>query len=247
MAATDKHKRLAEDFMRRLAPQPAAVVIAHDDGIQSYHPIDDRYFLAERFAKIVHADTEWFERVISHQPTVGAFYEILLRNALKELAPVGCEIGTGFVLDPHRPVHSKQLDIIAYDRSKSSPIFKNGELVVVRPSSTLSVTEVKKTLRFHDIEQTIDATFFANLGSRPLRSELFEGVQSVNIFGFSSELNPHRIAENIRDYLEKKIHYTRVLAGPQKRRGSITIEKIVLPNVFIRKNRSYIFISSYSD
>jgi hypothetical protein len=236
----DKHKKLAEDFVRRLAPQLPSVIVGYDDGLHSRSPLDDQYFLAERFARLVQADMEWFEKIISHQPTVGAFYEILLRNTLKELAPIGCEIGTGFVLDPHRRVHSKQLDIIAYDHTKSSPVFRNGELVVVRPSSTMSITEVKKTLRLRDIEQTIDATFFSNLGSRRSAHRSLEGVQNLNIFGFSSKLEPRKLARTLRDYLEKKIHYTRVIAGPEKRKGSIVIENVVLPNIFIRTNRLYI-------
>ena len=143
------------------------------------------------------------------------------------------------MLDPHRPLHSKQLDIIAYDRTSASPVFKNGDLVVVRPSSTLSVTEVKKTLRFHDIEQTIDSTFYSNLGSKSSAGN-FEGVQSVNIFGFASKLKPEETAKKFRDYLDKKIQYTHVFAKPIKQTVSITIEKVVLPNVFIRNDRCFI-------
>jgi hypothetical protein len=182
----------------------------------------------------------WFEHVISHQPTVGTFYEIMLRNALKELAPQSCQIATGFVLDPYRPIHSKQLDIIAFDQSQSSPVFKNGELVVVRPSSVVSLTEVKKTLRFPDIEQTIDATMFANLGTRNAGGYWLDGVQNVNIFGFSSKLKPENIAEKIRDYLDRKIEYTRVRHRKTKKVASLILDQVVLPSIFVRNDRFYI-------
>jgi Domain of unknown function (DUF6602) len=237
----DKHDHLKEQMLSRFAPGPATITVQRLDGIRTKEPVGNRLFLAERFSRILQADMDWFEQVISHQPTVGAFYEIMLRNTLKELAPAGCEIATGFVLDPYRPIHSKQLDIVAYDHTQSSPVFRSGDLVVVRPSPVISVTEVKKTLRMRDIEQAIDGTFFSNLGTR-LHSlgGAFEGVQSLNIFGFSSKLKPQEIADNIRDYLDSKIRYTRIQHRKTKRRGVLYLKEIVLPNIFVRNDRFYI-------
>jgi hypothetical protein len=236
----DKHAKLREQLIKNFAPAYPTAIVETDDGFRTQFPIDYRLFLAERFARILQADTDWFEHVISHQPTVGAFYEVILRNTLRELAPAGYEIVTGFVLDPYRPIHSKQLDIIAYDRTNSSPVFKSGELVVVRPSSVVSLTEVKKTLRMRDIEETIDGTFFSNLGTRRPTGDAYEGVQQVNIFGFSSKLKPARIANAVRDYLDKKIRYTKVRHKASRKEGSIVLQQIVLPSIFVRNDRFYL-------
>jgi len=168
----------------------------------------------------------------------------MLRNALAELCPAGYEIGTGFVLDPERTVHSKQLDIIVYDQSHSAPIFKNGELVIARPSSVISATEVKKTLTFRDIEQTIDGTFFANLGTRREWSgPTYTGIQKINIFGFASKRKILNLAAAVCDYLDRKIRYTYVRAGDKKRTGKVMVENICLPDIFLMNDRHYILSS----
>jgi hypothetical protein len=236
----DKHEKLRKDLLKRYAPGLSSVVVKRDDGLHVSFPTDDRLFIAERFARILEADMHWFEHIISHQPTVGAFYEMILRNTLKELAPSGVEIATGFVLDPYRRNHSKQLDIIAYDSRNSSPVFKNGDLVIVRPASVVSVTEVKKTLRMSDIEETIDGTFFSNLGTHRSQEGAFDEVQNLNIFGFSSNLKINSLAEKIRDYLDRKIKYTRVQHKTTKQIGSVMLRQIVLPKIFVRNDRFYI-------
>src|SRR5258708_2456975 len=121
----DKHARLRAAMFKQMAPAGTEVLVKLDSGLLTSYAIEADFFLAERFARLIDADTNWFEAIVSHQPTVGAFYEILLRNSLAQLAPLGCEVGTGFVLDPHKKVHGKQIDILTWNSTSSSPIFKS--------------------------------------------------------------------------------------------------------------------------
>jgi hypothetical protein len=234
--AKDRPSKIAEQF-DKYAVRPDELIFQMDDGLKTSINADVEYFLAERFARRVQAETEWFEEVISHDPTVGAFYEILLRNALKELAPIACEIGTGFVLDPHRAVHSKQLDILTYNCASSAPVFKSGDLVVVRPSSVMSVAEIKKTLDYGGLRETMDGTFFSNLGTHTRGS--YEGIQNVNIFGFDSKIDLRRYATTLKKYLDNALTYTKLSYKPSHV-GPVVLENLVLPNIFIRKNHFYI-------
>lgn len=44
-------------------------------------------FLGERLSRRVRAEQNWFEKLVRHAPTVGTFYESLLRDILREVLP----------------------------------------------------------------------------------------------------------------------------------------------------------------
>jgi hypothetical protein len=87
------------------------------DGFLHHINLADSLFLASRASRRVRAECQWFEKVISHGPSVGTFYESLLTTTISELLPSRYKVGSGFVYDTQRQSHSKQMDILVYDDS----------------------------------------------------------------------------------------------------------------------------------
>jgi hypothetical protein len=80
--------------------------------------------------------------LIKDRVSLGIENESILREFLKSYVPKHYSIGHGFIFKNHKEV-SRQCDIIIYDSSFFSPIFKQGDFVVVPPESVMSVIEVK--------------------------------------------------------------------------------------------------------
>lgn len=68
---------------------------------EEFYPGED-LLLGARLSRRLRADQNWFEKLVRHAPTVGTFYEALLRDTLREIKPERLEVGTGFVLDLER-------------------------------------------------------------------------------------------------------------------------------------------------
>ncbi|EMN7216669.1 hypothetical protein WB841_004459, partial [Vibrio vulnificus] len=149
-----------EDKLNDLqTPNGTSVVIQDGDGVYQKVYLDDDNFLADRFHRKIKSEMEWFEKIIRHSPTVGSFYENLLRTTLKEFAPANNCIGTGFVFDSTRKKHGKQIDVLVYDDSDRSVIYRCDEFVVIHPSSVISTIEVKKTLNSTALKDVVKSTF----------------------------------------------------------------------------------------
>ena len=105
-----------------------------------------------------------------HHLSDGEYKERLLMNLLKNYIPKKYSIATGFVLFPHarklpyptgefNPTEykiSRQTDIIIYDSNDYSPIFTDGDFVVVPCSSVRSVIEVKSTLNSDSLKHCLN-------------------------------------------------------------------------------------------
>ena len=142
---------------------------------------NEENFLADRFHRKIKSETQWFENVIKHAPTVGSFYENLIRNTLREFAPTNNKVGTGFVYDSSRDKHGKQIDVLVYDDSDRSVVYRCDEFVVINPGSTISAIEVKKTLSATNLKDVVRSTFYNNLG---WNGRKYKEINTINIFGF---------------------------------------------------------------
>ena len=121
--------------------------------------------LGDRLSRRVKADQARFERLINHAPSVGAFYESLLKDLLNEIKPATLSIGTGFVYDYEEETHSPQLDIIVYNESRRAALYRKGDFIVVERAEVVSVAEVKKTLTLTELRAVIKKTINCRFGT----------------------------------------------------------------------------------
>jgi hypothetical protein len=104
-----------------------------------------------------------------HHPSSSRYREAILKQVITKFLPKKYDTGTGFVLFPalyssaqakdildiftHEV--SKELDIIIYDSTNHSPIYQDGDFIVVKPESVRSVIEVKSILRLSEIKKSV--------------------------------------------------------------------------------------------
>ncbi len=93
-----------------------------------------------------------------HWLSVGNYKESLLRAVLRNVLPKKWEVSTGFIMSVDRdsnPVKSKQIDIIIWDSANKSPIFRDGEFVIVPPEACGAVIEVKGKLNHTELAKSL--------------------------------------------------------------------------------------------
>lgn len=81
------------------------------------------------------------ELLINHNVTKGNYREELLRGIFKKYLPKKYEVATGFIEGCNR-----QCDILIYDSQNFSPLFREGDVVVLPEKAVRAVIEVKSTL-----------------------------------------------------------------------------------------------------
>lgn len=225
-----------EDKMKDLQkPNGQGVIIQNSHGVYTKVYLDDDNFLADRFHRKIKSEMEWFENIIKHSPTVGSFYENLLRTTLKDFAPSSNLIGTGFVFDTTRKKHGKQIDVLIYDDSDRSVIYRCDEFVVIHPSSVISTIEVKKTLNSTTLKEVVRSTFFNNLGQS---SEKYNNVQSIKIFAYKLQCKKETICKALTDVLTECIESLRVSADGQD--GYLPISYCALPELYFLDENFYL-------
>lgn len=96
---------------------------------------------AASFVDEIKSQSERIGNLVSHSLTAGTYREDLLRTLFRRYIPRRYHVATGFVHPSPR-----QQDIIVYDQIDHSPLFRDGDLVVVMPSAVRAVIEVKTTL-----------------------------------------------------------------------------------------------------
>lgn len=216
-------------------PNGTSVVIQDGDGVYQKVYLDDDNFLANRFHRKIKSEMEWFEKIIRHSPTVGSFYENLLRTTLKEFAPANNCIGTGFVFDSTRKKHGKQIDVLVYDDSDRSVIYRCDEFVVIHPSSVISTIEVKKTLNSTVLRDVVKSTFYNNLGQEP---SSLNKVQSIKIFSYKLQCKKETICKALVSALEDCIESLRVSCDGVN--GHLPITYCSLPSLYFLDEPFYI-------
>jgi hypothetical protein len=192
------------------------------DSYEQFYSSENR-FIAERLFKKINSERNWFERIIKHNPTVGSFYETLIRNALREIAPINNKISTGFIYDAERNKHGKQIDILVYDDTDRNVIIRSEDFSIVYPGSVLGISEIKKTITTTNIKQVIETTIFNSSGSYSNESY---GVQKINIFGFELKGSIESLYNSVQKTLNILI---KKLITPE---GKYPISTIVLPCIY---------------
>ena len=175
-------------------PPTGTGYIAEIDGVLEPIHIDDDLFLASRMSDRLRAEQGWFEKLVTHQPSVGTFYEDSLRSILGELLPSKHKIGTGFIFDPDKRKNSKQLDILIYNDSNNAPLYKRGEFVVIQPSMAVSQSEVKKSLKLSDVRKIISDTALSYYGNHPLSPPR---CHHINVFAFTASAKTDKIFDSV--------------------------------------------------
>ena len=218
--------------------QPSGTCIIVEDkntGLLQKLYWNEENFLADRFHRKIKSETQWFENVIKHAPTVGSFYENLIRNTLREFAPTNNKIGTGFVYDSSRVKHGKQIDVLVYDDSDRSVVYRCDEFVVINPGSTISAIEVKKTLNATNLKEVVRTTFYNNLG---WNGRKYKEINTINIFAFSLSCKKETIINALKDILEDCILSLTVESDGEK--GKIPITYCSLPDIYFLDEDFYI-------
>jgi hypothetical protein len=204
-------------------------------GLLSKHYWSNDNFLAERFHRKITSETDWFEKIIKHAPTVGGFYENLIRTTLKEFAPSSNKIGTGFVFDSSRHKHGKQIDVLIYDDSDRSVIYRSDNFVVINPSSVISAIEVKKTLNSTNLKDVVRSTFYNNLGGG---SNKYSNVQKIKVFAFALSCKKETICNALVDILEQCVETLKV--GTENGLAMLPITYCSLPDVHFLDENFYL-------
>jgi hypothetical protein len=94
-----------------------------------------------------------------HWLSVGNYKESIVRNFLRSTLPKKYEVSTGFILSKDfkgNLIKSKQIDIMIWDSSNYSSIFRDDEFVIIPPEACRVIIEVKGKLKLSDISKTIN-------------------------------------------------------------------------------------------
>lgn len=211
-------------------------LICEIDGLLHEYYHDDDLFVVERLVKKMRAEIGWFEKISSHGPSVGSFYENLVYDAIEQVLPGKVKLGTGFVYDSMAKTVSSQIDLIVYRDDVQRPIYQRNNFVIVDGKNVVSCIEVKKTLRKRELKKLIGDTIKANYGTS---DKAVPGVQFLNIFAFASELRIENVekivSEEIKTYLDKFVSST--VSG---REVSFAIKQLVLPRIYFLDRTGYV-------
>ena len=209
-------------------PPTGQGMLVEVEGLLQPFYYDNDLFLGERISKRLKAEQGWFEKMVSHAPSVGTFYENALRALVAENLPSRYKVGTGFIFNPDQKSYSKQLDILVYDDQEAAPFFKRGDFVVIAPSMAIAQSEVKKTLRAIDLRKLIAATLFANYGNHPSEPPC---CSRLCLFAYSSKLKTAKILEILKSSLLNMIQNLR-RTSPDGRMFMAALTSIVLPRIY---------------
>jgi hypothetical protein len=95
------------------------------------------------------------QQIVSHPGTRGSLAENLVREVIREFLPQRWAVGTGFIMDVTRG-RSNQVDVLVYDQLTTSPVYRDGELVILSPGTARVAVEVKSNLDKKEIPVAYD-------------------------------------------------------------------------------------------
>lgn len=147
-----------------------------------------RIFSASIASELINL-SDRIRNIIGHAPTVGTYRENILQNTLRKHLPERYHVATGFIFGL-----SRQIDILVYDKIDYSPLFREGDLVVIPSESVRAVIEVKTSLDSKNLISALDLLQSASKldDNNP---PFFRGI-----FSFESQLSEDSINEKISDY-----------------------------------------------
>ncbi len=91
----------------------------------------------------------------AHWGEEGTYKEALLRELLREFLPSKYRVSTGFVYWWDEGV-SKQIDIIIWDSTDSTPLVQQGEFAILTQDDVKAIIEVKTTLRPDSLKSALN-------------------------------------------------------------------------------------------
>lgn len=156
--------------------------------------LENKKRFLEAIADEIISKSQRIELLIKHSATKGTYREELLRGIIKKYLPGKYEIATGFIEGCDR-----QCDILIYDSENFSPLFKEGDLVVLPEKSVRAVVEVKSTMDSGQLSDAIE--LIAEVARhRNTPAPIFKGI-----FAFKPDLNSEKaIAESIAKFYHSK-------------------------------------------
>lgn len=232
----DLKQKIPDTVLKNQKPKKGEPYIVEIDNLLHEYHHDKDLFVVERLVNKIKSEIGWFERISTHAPSVGGFYEHLVYSAIKEVLPSDLKIGTGFVYDSDRRQASVQIDIIIYQDKTYPPLYQRNEFVVVDSKYVIACGEVKKTLNANLIDQIISKYSNINLGNSP---NGMRGVQFINVFSFYSKLSIQKIAEKITKSL---VSYFNTFKSETKSGQDVNfiLNHLVLPNFYFFDKTGYL-------
>lgn len=194
--------------------------------------------IASRYSRLLRAEFQWVEKLLSHAPSIGTFYESILRSFIKELLPTKLHVAQGFVHDAARRATSPQIDIIVYSADRFSPIYQCEGFMVFPPAAPWALAEVKKTLTLAHVRDIARLYLPIYLGQAPRSAA---GVQKLNIFAFQSGTKTEKIVDALVSEYSKylKSFKSRTVGGAEVTLGLahmvlFNFSSWIDPNIFAR-------------
>ncbi|HOB74124.1 MAG TPA: hypothetical protein PKG54_06325 [Phycisphaerae bacterium] len=120
------------------------------------------------------------QKIVSHTGTRGSLAEALLRELIREFLPQRWGVGTGFIMSADRQ-RSNQVDVLIYDQFAASPIYRDGELVILSPKAAKVAVEVKSYLNKDEIEKAMNNIWSVKTVDSNAKGLIFsyDGVQAT--------------------------------------------------------------------
>lgn len=125
-------------------------------------------------------------RIISHGTTRGTIAENTIRGIIAPLLPFRYGVASGFLISTEA-TPSKQIDVLAFDRFESSPLYEDQAFAVISPEMAVLAIEVKSTLNKKDLREAVE-----NVASV---KRLNRNVMTV-LFGFTG-FKPNTLAAHL--------------------------------------------------
>jgi hypothetical protein len=94
----------------------------------------------------------------SHWLSVGTYKETLLKKALRRVVPQKYSIDNGFVVaanEEGKVIRSTQTDILIWDSTNYSPLFRDEDFVLIPPEACKIMIEVKGVLTRTELKKTL--------------------------------------------------------------------------------------------
>jgi len=101
---------------------------------------------------------EFAEAATGLSKDLGHIAEVTVRALLRDVLPARFGVGTGFVFTGEQPLDEHQtnpLDVLIYDALNYSPVFTEGDYVVIPIHALLAVIEVKTTLTSQKYQEAV--------------------------------------------------------------------------------------------
>jgi len=142
---------------------------------------------------------------ISHQGLKGQLRELVIRDLFRPLLPADVGLGTGEIISTKNQ-HSRQQDVVMFDRSILPPMLLEGNTGVFPIESVLYTVEVKSTLNAAELKEShasaselLDFPYLPGVYDE-FDKELHHEVKKVvsTILAFDTDLSPSGKTETQR-------------------------------------------------